>query len=140
MAEFNFYIPIKVRYADLDAQWHVNHTRFLTFMEQARMEYVMNLGLFDGETFLDLKAIVADAHITFYAPIKLKQDIRVGTRTIRIGNKSMTYEYAIEDTTTGEVLAKGEVVSVAYNFREQKSVRVPDEWRRKISEFEGRDF
>ncbi len=140
MADFKFYISIKVRYADLDAQWHVNHTRFLTYMEQARMEYVMNLGLFDGETFLDLRAIVADAHITYFSPIKLTQDIRVGTRTKKIGNKSMVYDYVIEDAACGDVLAKGEIVSVAYNFREQKSIRVPDEWRKRISEFEGHTF
>lgn len=140
MSDFNFYIPIHVRYGDLDAQWHVNHTRFLTYMEQARMEYIMHLGLFDGKTFLDLRAIVADAHITYLAPIMLNQRIRVGTRTRKIGNKSIVYEYAIEDSDSGDVLATGEIVSVAFNFREQKSVPVPAEWRKRISEFEGKEF
>jgi len=140
MADYKFYTPIKVRYGDLDAQWHVNHTRFLTYMEQARLEYIMHLGLFDGKSFLDLRAIVADAHISYLAPIMLGQNIRVGTRTRKIGNKSMVYEYAIEDADSGSVLARGEIVSVAYNFREQKSVPVPDEWRKRISDFEGKDL
>lgn len=140
MKDFRFYIPITVRYGDLDAQWHVNHARFLTYMEQARMEYVMNLGLFDGKTFLDLRAIIADAHVTFHAPITLGQQIRVGTRTVKIGTKSIVYEYVIEDTDSGQLIAKGEVVSVAYDFREQRSVPVPDKWRAKISEYEGREF
>jgi acyl-CoA thioester hydrolase len=140
MADFKFYIPIKVRYGDLDAQWHVNHTRFLTYMEQARMEYVMNLGLFDFKSFLDLRAIIADVHITYFAPILLGQNIRVGTRTAKIGTKSLTYEYVIEDTDNGNLLAKAEIISVAYNFREQKSIPVPEEWRKRISEFEGIEF
>jgi acyl-CoA thioester hydrolase len=140
MSDFKFYIPIQVRYGDLDAQWHVNHTRFLTYMEQARMEYVMHLGLFDGQTFLDLRAIVADAHITYLAPIMLGQNIRVGTCTKRIGNKSIVYEYSIEDSDSGQVLATGAIVSVAYNFRDQKSIPVPEEWRKRISAFEGKEF
>jgi acyl-CoA thioester hydrolase len=109
-------------------------------MEQARMEYVMNLGLFDGKTFLDLRAIIADAHVTYYAPITLGQNIRVGTRTAKIGTKSIVYEYVIEDTDSGQLIAKGEIVSVAYDFREQRSVPVPDVWRAKISEYEGKEF
>jgi len=140
MAEFKFYVPIKVRYGDLDPQWHVNNTRFLTYMEQARMEYLINLGLFDGKSFLDLKAIIADIHVKYYAPIVLGQDIKVGTRTAKIGNKSLLYEYIIEDADDGTVLAKGEIVSVTYNYREQKSIRVPDEWRKRISAFEGREL
>jgi acyl-CoA thioester hydrolase len=140
MSDYKFFIPIKVRYRDLDAQWHVNHTCFLTYMEQARMEYMMNLGLFDGKSFLDLRAIVADAHVTYLAPITMGQNIRVGTCTKKIGNKSIIYAYQIEDVDTGQILATGEFVSVTFNFREQKSIQVPDEWRKRISEFEKKDF
>ena len=140
MSDYKFYIPISVRYFDLDVHWHVNHSRFLTFMEQARMEYLMHLGLFDGKTFIDLKAIVADVHITYLAPIVLGQNIRVGTRTNKIGKKSIEYGYQIEDTDTGEILATAEIINVAYNFHEQKSMLVPDEWRKRMSEFEERDF
>ena len=140
MSDFKFYIPIKVRYSDLDAQWHVNHTRFITYMEQVRMEYVMNLGLFDGETFLDLRSIIADVHVSYIAPIKLTQKVRAGTRTAKIGTKSIKYEYVLEDTESGEKFATGEVIAVAYNFRKQETVPVPEEWRNKISDFEGITF
>jgi len=140
MSDYKFYIPIKVRYGDLDAQWHVNHTRFLTYMEQARTEYYTKLGLFDGESFLDLRAVIADAHVTFHAPIFLGQNVRVGTRTKKIGNKSIVYEYVIEDTDNGQLLAKGEIVTVAYNFRKKESVPVPDVWRKRISAFEEVEF
>ncbi len=104
------------------------------------MEYMMNLGLFDGKSFLDLRAIVADAHVTYLAPITMGQNIRVGTCTKKIGNKSIIYAYQIEDVDTGQILATGEFVSVTFNFREQKSIQVPDEWRKRISEFEKKDF
>jgi acyl-CoA thioester hydrolase len=73
MSKFNFYFPLPIRYADLDAQWHVNNARYLTFLEQTRMEYFMNLGLFDGEDFFSLGFIVADIHIAYAAPIVLRE-------------------------------------------------------------------
>jgi acyl-CoA thioester hydrolase len=140
MKEFKFFIPITVRYGDIDAQWHVNHTRSLTYMEQARFEYYKRLDLFDGKSFLDLRGIIVDIHVTYLAPIFLGQNIRVGTRATRIGNKSITFEYLIEDADSGKALSKGEVVIVTYDYRKQKSIPVPDDWRKKISDFEERSF
>jgi len=44
MAEFNYYHPIEVRYGDLDPQGHVNNARYLTYFEQARINYIAHLG------------------------------------------------------------------------------------------------
>ncbi len=140
MSDFRFYIPIQVRYGDLDPQWHANHTRFLTYIEQARFDYLQHLGLFDGVSFLDLRLIIADIHIAFKAPIKLGQKIRVGTRTAKIGTKSITFEYKIEDEADGTVMADCELVAVAFDYRTHQTVPFPDDWRKKISDFEGVAF
>jgi len=137
MADFRFYYPISVRYGDLDPQWHVNNARFVTYIEQARIAYVMELGLFSGESFFDLGLIVADVHMAYLRPIKITQNIRVGVRVSRLGNKSMFFEYAIEDADTGEVAATAETVMVSYDYHADRSRILPDEWRQRISEFEG---
>ncbi len=135
MTAYKFSIPVKVRYSDLDAQWHVNHTRFLTFIEQARLEYLQHLGLFDGKSFLDLRVIIADVHVSFIAPISLGQKVRVSTRTMKIGNKSITFAYKLEDTDSEKMLAKGEVICVTYNFRNKKTARL-ESMRYLLSKFE----
>ena len=140
MTALKFKIFIQIRYADLDAQWHVNNSRFLTFMEQARLEYLQHLGLFDGKSFLDLRMIIADVHVAYKAPIVLGQKISVSTSTQKIGNKSIIFEYVIEDSDTGEVCGTGEVVGVCYNYTTHETVPVPAEWRDKISEYEGQSF
>ena len=140
MPDLKFKTFIQIRYADLDAQWHVNNSRFLTFMEQARLEYLQHLGLFDGKSFMDLRMIIADVHVSYKAPIILGQKISVGTRTQKIGNKSITFEYVIEDSDTGEVCGIGEVVGVCYNYNTHETVSVPAEWRSKISEYEGQSY
>jgi acyl-CoA thioester hydrolase len=109
-------------------------------MEQARFEYLQHLGLFDAKSFLDLRMIIADVHVSYKAPIVLNQKITVYTRTAKIGNKSVTFEYEIHDDETGELCATGEVVGVCYNFRTHETTVVPVEWRKKIADFEGRLF
>ena len=104
------------------------------------LEYLRNLGLFEGQNFLDLKMIIADVHVSYLAPIELGQQVRVGTRTAKIGNKSITFEYRIEDSGSGQLLATGEVVGVTYDYRAHATIPVPPDWRAKIGAFEGVDF
>lgn len=137
MAEFRFYYPIQVRYSDLDPQWHVNNARFLSYFEQTRFAYLVELGLFDGHSFFDLGLIVADVHVAYLAPIKPFQQVRVGMRVARIGNKSLTLEYLAEDASNGQALARGETVMVAFDYHSEKSMPVPAHWRETIARYEG---
>ncbi len=137
MPVFKFYHPIEVRYGDLDPQGHVNNSRYLTYMEQGRIAYVFSLGLAsENASFLDLGMILADVHITFRSPIQYRQAVRVGVRVSRLGNKSLTMEHSIEDSQTGEILASGESVLVAYDYRRSASMPIPDAWRQAISAYE----
>ena len=137
MSNFHFYYPVQIRYGDLDPQWHVNNAHTVTFIEQARLSYILNLGLFDGKSFFDLGVIVADLHIAYLQPIYLTQPVRIGVRVAKIGNKSMTFVYQVEDAENGDILATAETVMVAYNYHLKQSIRVPDAWRESILNYEG---
>jgi acyl-CoA thioester hydrolase len=137
MPEFRFHIPIEVRYGDLDPQWHVNNARYLSFLEQARMSYLVQLGLWDGQDFNRLGLIVADIHISYLAPMVIFHKYRLDQRVARLGNKSLVFEYQIVDEDSGKQMAAAEAVMVAFDYDSHTSIPVPDTWRRKISEFEG---
>lgn len=139
MSKFNFYHPIEVRYGDLDPQGHLNNAKYLTYMEQARINFVKHLGLWEGGSFLDIGFVLADVHISFKSSIEFGQPVHVGTRFTSIGNKSLNMEYQIEDAQTGEVLSTGNSVLVTYDYRSKKTIPVPDKWRQVISTFEKLD-
>lgn len=136
MSKYRFYQPITVRYGDLDPQGHVNNARYLTYLEQARVGYVRQLGLWDGGSFFDFGMIMADAHLTFRAPILWGQPLRVGMCITRLGNKSMDSIYSIEDAQGQQIFAEGASVLVAYDYHATKTIPVPDVWRKIIQEFE----
>ena len=138
MSDFHFYHPVEVRYGDLDPQGHVNNAKYLTYFEQARIAYWIQLGLFAKEqSFMELGVILADAHITYLAPIYYGQNIKVGVHVAKLGNKSMTWMQNIIDIDTGKELAKGAVIMVAYDYRAEQTMSIPQAWREKISQFEG---
>lgn len=137
MDEFRYYCPIDIRYSDLDPQWHVNHARLVSYLEQARFRYVMDLGLFDGRSFLDFEFIIADLHIAYLAPVHAGQPVRVAMRVTRLGNKSMDMVYRIENESGDEVYVTAETVMVMFDYRTQKTHPISDLWREKIAAFEG---
>ena len=137
MPEFKFFHPTEVRYGDLDPQGHVNNAKYLTYFEQARVYYLIHLGLFGkDQSFMDIGLIIADIHIKFNAPTHYGDEIKTGVYTAKIGNKSMIVEQVVVDVKTGVEMAKGEVVIVTFDYRAKKTIPVPDEWRGKISRFE----
>lgn len=137
MTTFHYFHPIEVRYSDLDPQGHLNNSRYLTYFEQARINYIVHLGLWQGGSFLGMGIIVANAQVNFLAPVFFGQKIQAGARMTRLGNKSMTMEYSLIDTETGKELSTGSTVLVAYNYQSGETVPIPDSWREIIQEFEG---
>jgi acyl-CoA thioester hydrolase len=138
MSDYHFHHPIEVRYGDLDPQGHVNNARHLTYFEQARVAYMIELGLFTkDQSFMEIGVILADVHITYHAPIYFGQNIRVGVHPARLGNKSMTWEQNILDADTGREFARGKILVVTYDYQSGKTIPIPPGWREKIMEFEG---
>lgn len=140
MTLFRFHYPISVRYGDLDPQWHVNNARFLSFAEQARFAYLVELGLFDGKSFWDLPLIVGDVHCRYKVPIDPGVTVDVATGVISIGNKSLVMGCQIASTDGSVVHAEMETIMVAYDYRTKSAVPITDDLRAKFETYEGKTF
>lgn len=139
MSVFRFHHPIEIRYADLDPQGHVNNARYLTYFEQARVHYLIHLGLFSHQqSFLEIGIIIAEATITFKSPLYFATPARVGVRVSRLGNKSMTMEYELTDDKD-QLYATGSTVIVTFDYRSHVTIPIPASWREKILRFEQLD-
>jgi acyl-CoA thioester hydrolase len=137
MTPFRYSYPIEVRYSDLDPQGHVNHARYFSFIEQARVGYLKHLGLWNGKSFLDIGIIIAEAQVSYKAPIHFGKIVQVGVHISRLGTKSMTMLYRFQDDQSEFEYATGSTVLVAYDYRNTRTIPITDEWRKKISDFEG---
>jgi acyl-CoA thioester hydrolase len=86
---------------------------------------------------MEIGVIIADVHITYLEPVYFGQNIKVGVRVVRLGNKSMNWDQNVVDADTGRELARGELVVVTYDYKQEKTIPIPQRWREKIIEFEG---
>lgn len=136
MVEFNFFHPVEVRYADLDALRHVNNARYFTYMEQARASYLQALHLWDGRDMASLGVIVAQASCQYRRAIQYGDAVLVGVATVELGEKSIHMVYRLEGDE-GTLFAEGRTTLVAYDYGAQKSIAIPEDWRRTLSFFEG---
>lgn len=139
MGAFRFFHPVTIRYGDLDPQGHVNNAIFLTYLEHARVAYIRQLGLWDGRSFLDIGFILARVELDYRAPIQLTDNVEVGVRTSRLGNKSLDMEYLIRERVGELIFADGKTVQVAYDYQQGITIPLLDSWRDAIMSYEGID-
>ena len=126
-AEKLFRTPIALRWSDLDAFNHVNNARYLTFLEQARIEWFETV----GEPWMtdDIGPVVATATLNFKRPVEYPASIAVELFTEKLGNTSVTIGHRIV-AADGTVHCDGHVVAVWVNRHSGKPVPLPAAVRR----------
>ncbi len=118
-----------VRFGDLDALGHVNNAVFLTYIESARVAFLLDAGAVTS--LEDMSIIVARIEIDFRAPIRFGGEVEIAVRASRFGDKSFDLEYVLR--VDGQVVAEAKSVLVGYDYAKRQSVAIPDEWREKLA-------
>jgi acyl-CoA thioester hydrolase len=119
----------QVRFRDLDPMGHVNNAVFLTYIEQARVTYLAEVGAASG--LEDMNMVVARVEIDFKAPVRLGQEVEISVRATRFGTKSFDLDYVLR--VDGVVVAEATSVQVAYDYERQQPKELPSEWREKMT-------
>ena len=137
-ADYRFFFPFRIRYAETDAQGIVFFGNYLIFFDTAIYEYFRTLP-FDFKDHVEKTG--ADFHtvhvsVDFKAPAKFDDRIEAGVRTRRIGRTSLTFDVEIFSCETSASLVKGELVWVNTDQSTHRSAPVPEELIRKIRERE----
>jgi len=136
---FRHVVPIEVIFKDLDVYAHVNNSVFFTYIETARIRYMVDVGIRSPQLkSQELAFILAHINCDFKRPIFYQQRVEVGTRITEIKRTSLRLEHRIE--TDGQLAATGYGVVVQYDYARQESVPFTQNMRQKVELFEGRGF
>ena len=119
----------QVRFRDLDPMGHVNNAVFLTYIEQARVSFLTEVGA--ATALEDMNIIVARVEIDFRAPVRIGQEVEISVRATRFGAKSFDLDYVLH--VDGEVVAEAKSVQVAYDYDRREPMLLPKEWREKLT-------
>ena len=122
-----FRTPVSLRWSDLDAFNHVNNSRYLTFLEQARIEWFETL---DKPWMDDHSApVVASATLNFKRPIAYPAQVAVELFTDKLGTSSVVIGHRIV-AADGTVHCDGHVVAVWVDRQTGKPTPLPPGVRR----------
>jgi acyl-CoA thioester hydrolase len=130
------YTTVLVRYRDIDAFNHVNNAVYLSYLEQARIEYFAEMA---GNTWDwdEYGAIVARNEIDYLRPVHLGDKVKICTWCADVGRSSMKIAYQIFAKTSENqdwmVVAKAETIIVAYNLSQKKVVPVHESWATRLA-------
>ena len=104
-------VPLSVRWRDLDAFNHVNNSKYLSYLEEARLRWMLGV---PGQGLDDHVApVVAAAHLNYRRPIEWPAEVDVELFVERLGNTSVSIGHRIVDAKDDTVLyCDGNVVMV----------------------------
>jgi len=119
-----FHYPCALRWSDMDAYGHVNNVRFLTYLEEARVEMVTAL-TDDGATPPDLATGILVVHheIDYTAPLVHRRDpVDVAVWVTDVGAATFSLAYEVADP--GVVYARAASKLATYDLREDRLRRM----------------
>ena len=134
-----------VRFADTDAMGHVNNAVYLTYCEIARIHYwteVTGEPVAAGHEGAE-SLILAEARITYRAPVFHTEDVTIESRAAHIGRSSFVVEHRLTACASGadpRLVAVSESVMVRYDYAKGTAVPLDDAFVAAIEAFEGRSL
>jgi len=135
-----FSVPLRVRWAEVDAQGVVFNGHYLTYADVCCTEYFRAAGIaqWDRESVSlaagdALDAYVVRSTLDYAAPARFDDLLILHGRVSRLGRSSFTFECRIE--REGQVLCTAQLISV--NVRAGASCPLPEAFRAAVLAFEG---
>ena len=118
-------VSISVRWRDMDAMGHVNNAKYVSYLEEARVRWLLGV---EGVSLSDrIAPVVAATNINYRLPIVWPNDIVVELFVERLGNSSVTIGHRIIDQQDeGKLYSDGNVVVVWMDTQTGKSAPLPE--------------
>ncbi|BCS35771.1 thioesterase [Luteitalea sp. TBR-22] len=128
---FRFATTLRVRWGDCDAFGHVNNASYLTFFEEARIDY--------------WKAVVPDVPFTGMAIVHSSVDFKgqaypgdILTIRAAVTELRKTSFWAAYEVLRGEqVVATGTSAQVFFDYATQRPAPIPEAFRERVASYEG---
>jgi acyl-CoA thioester hydrolase len=118
--------PVDVRWRDTDAQGHVNHVVFLTYLEEGRDAFYTKL------LGIDPAYVVVRLEIDFRAEIRHQdRQVLVQVQAEHVGSTSLTTRESILSPSK-EIAARAKVVTVRWDPAARKAIPFSADQRARL--------
>jgi acyl-CoA thioester hydrolase len=122
---YSFSVPIRVRFADTDAQGIAHNSAYNVWFEVARVEYLRTFaGGYQALREKGIEAIVLESLCRYRIPVRFDDELVVNTRCVGLRGARFRYEYAI--ARGEELVADGYTEHACVDGVTMRPTRVPD--------------
>ena len=126
---YSFVHAETARFRDLDPMGHVNNAVYLTWMENARIEFLRSLGAFDEVDASGMTMILARAEVDFRSPVTFDERVDVGVRASASARRASTSSTSPRRRARG----RGEDRARRIRLRNLEPKEIPTEWRQRLA-------
>lgn len=126
---FTFWTREKIRFQDVDRFGHVNNVAFTVYAESGRIEFLERVA---GALPASTQWVIASLLVDFRAQAFYPGEVRVGTRTLKLGRSSLTLGQGL--FAAQRCIATARAVVVLIDSGRGVSVALPAALRGALSE------
>jgi acyl-CoA thioester hydrolase len=125
MEGFSFSTPVRVRFADTDAQGIAHNSAYVVWFEVARVEYLRTYaGGYQALRDSGIEALVLESFCRYLVPARFDDALEVHTRCLDLRGARFRYEYAIV-RSDGVLVAEGWTAHGCVDAATFRPTRVP---------------
>ncbi|HEX5850087.1 MAG TPA: thioesterase family protein [Rubrobacter sp.] len=115
---------IRVRYAEIDAQGHVNNATYLSYFEVGRVEWLRST----GQSYREMERqgrglVVVEALLKYRRPAYFDDELTLRTTLSELGRVSLRFDYEV--LREAESLVTGHTRHACIDLATGKPVRMP---------------
>jgi acyl-CoA thioester hydrolase len=118
---------IKVRFGETDMAGHVNNAVYLSYLEEARLNFLQQT-----LQLSQFPLILASAHLDFVQQVFFADDVTIETGICRIGRSSFDMVHELYREPHHLLALTSVVTLVVFDYSSQKPIPVPRQWRSKF--------
>jgi acyl-CoA thioester hydrolase len=135
MEGYRFVLERDVEFRDIDVAGHVNNAVHLTYLETARIRYLIEV--LGPQFAYAVSLILARIEVDFRSPGRFPETLEIGARVTRLGTKSFDMEHEVRGGD-GRLVLEASSVLVAYDYEASAPIEIPEDWRVRLDAYEER--
>ncbi|RYE23446.1 MAG: acyl-CoA thioesterase [Sphingobacteriales bacterium] len=129
-------LNLRLDWSEMDMFGHINNVSYFKFIQASRLNYWEAIGLTQLHGNMGIGPVLASVKCDFKKQLRYPGDIRIESSLDFIKNSSFGLVHRIFDAED-QLAAIANDIIVAYNFKEQMPVIIPDDIRQAIEKLEG---
>lgn len=122
-----------VRFGDLDPYDHVNHARYFTYFESARVELLEEVGFgMDQMKRRGLQIVLVEVTARFHVPAVLHDRLTITTGVVEVARSTTRWR---QEASRGDELVASLEVRAAFTDAGGRPIRVPEGFAEAASRY-----